>query len=457
MPLIDQFRRLPLDSITVLRDERQRKIVDPAKDGLQADIKRNGVLEPILCESRMLDGKEAIVLLFGERRYIASRNLGLPDIPVCLVNELPPTERQIIELAENLHRIDLEWQDQVDAVQRIHALYRDLDPDWTQAETAAAIGLSGPTVSMYLSVARQMSDERIAKSGTVREAYNVIERREARNMGDALEVLLGPSPVLIQPAIAPISGPNGETITQPAIWRAPSVSETILNESFLEWAPAYSGPKFNLLHCDFPYGINPFSGEQGRGSESELYEDSRDVYFDLIHCLCTNWSRLMSMSSHIMFWYSDKLRDETITTFRHKAPQIIWHPYSLVWVKSDNAGIAADPRHGPRHIYETCLLGTTSQRQICQVVGDAYSCSTDKRLHPSCKPESMLFHFLTMLCDEQSLVLDPTCGSGSAIRAAERHRAKHVLGLEQNWEYCESARKALRDARLLRDAERATR
>jgi len=58
-----------------------------------------------------------------------------------------------------------------------------------------------------------------------------------------------------------------------------------------------------------------------------------------------------------------------------------------------------------------------------------------------------------MLCDENTIMLDPTCGSGSSLRAAESLGAKYVLGLEINKDYANLAREALEKSRRLRKAE----
>ena len=107
-----------------------------------------------------------------------------------------------------------------------------------------------------------------------------------------------------------------------------------------------------------------------------------------------------------------------------------FHKFGLVWVKSDNAGIAGDALRSPRHTYEFALLASRGERQIVQIKSDTYSAPTDKRLHPSTKPEPMLRHFFTMLVDEHTSMLDPTCGSGASIRAAESLGAGRCLGLE---------------------------
>ncbi len=251
------------------------------------------------------------------------------------------------------------------------------------------------------------------------------------------------------------------TVVRPKLAVAPPVAqpESILHESFLSWAPTYSGPKFNFLHCDFPYGVELFSGPQGRGAElgqegaQTGYKDSKDVYENLIRCLCTNLDRVMSVSAHMMFWLSAdwQIISHTVRLFNELAPDLKFHKFPLIWLKSDNAGIASDPRHGPRHVYEACLLASRGSRNIARVKGDSYSAPTDKKLHPSTKPEPMLRHFMEMLVDETTSMLDPTCGSGASLRAAESLGARTVLGLEIDKQFVEPARLALKQERGKRE------
>lgn len=486
MSLSDRYQRLPLTSILIDREARQRKTVriEDLKKSIGYVVPETGlprgVLNPILVEP----ASEGLVhLIAGECRVEASRALGLLDIPVRFVDQVSLVERELIELEENIHRTDLEWQDRVSAVARIHALYTSEDCDWTMGETAESCGLNISTVSMYLRVHGELADnDRVAKAGTVREAYNALGRRDARAAGDALEELLEVVAEIGQPAgaepeaendrvTASDVGPDGVRATLPeAVPRpynapiarpsAPSIppaDATILHTSFLDWAPQYAGQKFNFVHFDPPYGIEAFSGPQARGAEDRVYDDSADTYIRLLTCLCQNLDRLMSLSGHLMLWYSDKQRAVTLDLFRRLAPSLDFRVYPLVWVKSDNAGIAADPKYGPRHVYETALLASRGKRQIVRVVGDAYSAPSDRKLHPSTKPEPMLRHFMTMLVDEHTTMLDPTCGSGASLRAAESLGAKSVLGLEIDEQYVKPARQALTMSRRLRDANKSVR
>jgi DNA modification methylase len=68
----------------------------------------------------------------------------------------------------------------------------------------------------------------------------------------------------------------------------------------------------------------------------------------------------------------------------------------------------------------------------------------------------MLRYFFGMLVDENTVLLDPTCGSGSSLRAAESLGARSILGLERNPEFADLARDALKRARTLKHTEKAS-
>jgi ParB/RepB/Spo0J family partition protein len=288
MPITDEYARLPLSQIYIERDERQRREINV--DDIIESIRARGVMQPIIVERDLLS--PPYKLRAGERRYTASLKLELPDIPVRFVQDLDDRELAIIELEENIKRQDLPWQDIVRAVHSIHRLYAQLESDWTMGETADAVGLNKSTVSMYLKVAGSLEEERVLGASTVREAYNILARRDQRAQGDALEELLGiagdlPASVAPTDESAPISpeafaaltpteqqahttavrNPSGEgspllAPARPSIADQINPAKSIIQESFLQWAPRYQGKKFNLIHCDFPYGVNLFDGQQ---------------------------------------------------------------------------------------------------------------------------------------------------------------------------------------------------
>lgn len=442
MPFQGEAAHVLIDSIKINRDNRQRREVKI--DDLKPSIAARGLYHPIIID-------ENSVLVSGERRLEACRSLGWTTIPVRFASDLDPIELQIVELEENIKRKDLEWQELANSVANIHNLYVQIDPGWTATETATALGLTEGTVSLYRRVASNLSegDRLVTAAGTVREAYNIISRRDQRRAGEAIQLLLEQPP-------QPITPTNDDEMPTPPSSppSTPSFIESILNLDFLDWAPTYEGPKFNFIHCDFPYGKAIFDGPQGRGASDTHYTDTPKTFQTLLNTLCVNLPRLASVSTHLMFWYSAEYYPLILQTFEQLAPAVSFYKFPLIWLKSDNHGISSNPRTDPRHIYETCLFGSIGSRNLIQVRGDAYQCPTDHRLHPSTKPESMLRHFMFMVVDEHTSMLDPTCGSGSALRAAESLGAKSVLGLESDWTFCEAARLELKNFRLKRSAEK---
>jgi hypothetical protein len=313
-------------------------------------------------------------------------------------------------------------------------------------------------MSRYLKVASALDNPRVAAAPTLIAASNIIERMEERAIGDAMSdihentsLLFAPKP---QPK-EPVFDDAGLVIPQKPQVQAPAPKNPtdipILLEDFTKWAPIYQGPKFNFIHCDFPYGIDFDKGGDMSGKNSmSLYKDSPDIYWDLCHVLCQNLDNIMSTSGHLMFWYSMHYHQETLDFFAKHAPSLVFNPFPLIWMKSDNVGLLPDPKRGPRRIYETCLIASREDRPIVKAVSNAYSAPTDRQYHPSTKPEPVLRYFFQMFVDQSTRVLDPTCGSGSSLRAAESMGAESVLGFEREPEHHESALQAYRKFRILR-------
>lgn len=463
MPFNNTLQTAPISSITVLRDSRQRREINT--EGLEQSIAKNGLIQPIIVSTT--DKGLTLTLLAGERRLQACTNLGWTEVPIRLATDLTEVEAQIIELEENAKREDLTWQDLVRAVHHIHTLHTQLDPTWTQEQTAEAISQSPGNLSLLLAIFPYLTltirSKPISSCTSYREAYNIIktdkERKQAALFSDLIADL-GPTTT--------VHIPNGNNNGQyklgdppadsqfkalaPVSSRRLSLEETILPTSFLEWAPTYSGPKFTFLHVDFPYGQLE-RGPQQLTYEPDIYEDSPQIYIDLLDCFCTHLDRFFSLIGWCVFWYSERMGDYTRKTLAEKAPSLAVQTHPLIWVHSDNVGISPDSRRRPRHIYDTCLIMSRGDIPIAQIVSDAYSCPTDRGIHPHCKPVEMLKHFFRMFIDENTTLLDPTCGSGSSLRAAEELGARSTLGLETNPDYRESAIQALTNSRHFQSIE----
>jgi ParB-like chromosome segregation protein Spo0J len=413
-----QFHSIEIASIVVNREGRQRAEL-PDIPSLADSIERLGLIHPIVIT-------RDLVLVAGERRLAACSSLGHTHIPCQFTDEVEESFLHAIELEENVKRSNLTWQEECRAVYNYHLLRKTTEPRWSQEDTGKALGLVQQSVADRITIARELiaGNERVINAPKFSTAKGITERASARKDEAALQQLR---------TVANIAKPMEEP-------------DAIINTSFLEWGPGYDGPRFNFVHCDFPYGIGADTFNQGAAPTHGGYEDSAATYWTLCKCLADNLDRLTTPSCHFMFWFSMHYYQSTLDYFSRNT-DIAFDPFPLIWLKSDNVGILPDPARGPRRIYETALFGSRGDRKVVAPVSNAYAAPTDRSSHMSIKPEPVLRNFFRMFVDENSIVLDPTCGSGSALRAAESLNARYVLGIEQNAEFAESANRGLKAAR----------
>ena len=465
--LPNKYKRLLISDIFILRDERQRRKIET--ENLDSSILERGVLQPIIVRpSTPSETDRPWTLVAGERRLTSSTNVGLLDIPARLGDELSPLEWQLIELEENVKRTSLEWRDEIKAISRIHTILLEQHGDWDGLKTAKYTGLPQSEISRALRVARDIDNPRILGAEGIRPAWNILTRLDDRRNADIINSIVEDGigafdiPVPLVPIPAPVS--SSDILLQPSTTIVPvSVSlpiiiptpvESILNTDFLSWAETYDGPRFNFIHMDPPYGINVFGGNMSGRKVHDTYADEEGVYWDILKCFCENIDNLMTPAGHLMLWFSMEHYSKTLLFFSQNAPGLNFSPFPLIWHKSDNVGILPDPKRGPRRVYETALHASREDHLIVRSVSNTYAAPTDKTFHTSTKPEPMLRHFFQMFVDETTRLLDPTCGSGSALRAAESLGASHVLGLEKDPTHFDAANTALRSFRNLRKASK---
>ena len=414
------FHSVPIDQILVNREGRQRRELTEIEE-LSDSIQRLGLIQPVVV-TRGLD------LIAGERRLAACKVLGWTHISAQYVDELDPALLRSIELEENIKRQNLLWQDECLAVHEYFMLRKETDPSFTQEDLGAALGMTQQHISRHILIAGELlaGNERVLAAPRMSTAHGITERAVARRDDEALS------------ALRQIS--KSHPIEQP---------DPILCTDFNEWIKTYDGPKFNFVHCDFPFGIGASDFNQGAAATHGGYDDTESTYWTLCESLVTNLGRLTVDRCHFMFWFSMHYYQRTLDFF-HSRSDIVLDPFPLVWLKSDNVGILPDPQRGPRRIYETAFFGSRGDRKIVSSVSNAYSAPTDRGFHMSVKPEPVLRNFFRMFVDETTIMFDPTCGSGSSLRAAESLNARHALGLEIDADFAKQANTALRNARILR-------
>jgi ParB family transcriptional regulator, chromosome partitioning protein len=137
-----RIRMIPLGRIDP-NPQQARSELGNIED-LMSSIKAKGVLEPILVRPK----NDRYEIIAGERRYVASKRVGLKEIPAI---EMIVKDNEAMELAliENLQRKDLDVFEEADGLNALVEIY-----SYNHAQLAEKIGKARSTITEIVNVAR---------------------------------------------------------------------------------------------------------------------------------------------------------------------------------------------------------------------------------------------------------------------------------------------------------------
>jgi ParB family chromosome partitioning protein len=136
-------RHIPIHLIEANPDQPRSAMGDLSD--LTRSIVDKGVLEPILVRPR---GDGRFTIISGERRFRASLDAGLSEIP-CIEMDVPDNELLEITLVENLQRKDLSPFEEAEGYKGLQERH-----GYTHEQIAEAVGKSRVTITEALSISR---------------------------------------------------------------------------------------------------------------------------------------------------------------------------------------------------------------------------------------------------------------------------------------------------------------
>jgi ParB family chromosome partitioning protein len=136
-------RRIAIHLIEANPDQPRSVMGDLSE--LTKSIVDKGVLEPILVRPR---GDGRFTIISGERRFRASLDAGLAEIP-CIEMDVPDNELLEITLIENLQRKDLSPFEEAEGYKALQGRH-----GYTHEQIADAVGKSRVTITEALSISR---------------------------------------------------------------------------------------------------------------------------------------------------------------------------------------------------------------------------------------------------------------------------------------------------------------
>jgi ParB family chromosome partitioning protein len=163
-----------------LDPQQPRKTRDPQRAAELTDsVRAQGVLSPLLVAQ--IPGTDRYRIIFGERRYHASREAGLPSVPCVVREQLDPLQILVIQLTENLQREDPR---PLEVAASIARLEDESEFGLSRSEIARLLGRSPSWVTSTLSLlatdgpAREALDENLVRDAETTRLFQQLPKSE---------------------------------------------------------------------------------------------------------------------------------------------------------------------------------------------------------------------------------------------------------------------------------------
>ena len=134
---MEEFKLIRISDIQKNPYQPRKEFSKEKIQELAQSIKENGLIQPIIVRQSPVIGYE---ILAGERRYRASIEAGLSEIPV-IIKKLSDQDMMVHSIIENLQREDLNPIEEAKAYQSL------IDKGYTHADIAEKMGKSRPYIT----------------------------------------------------------------------------------------------------------------------------------------------------------------------------------------------------------------------------------------------------------------------------------------------------------------------
>jgi len=401
--------------------ERQRQDLDP--DGI-AELAQSivsiaeltgtsGLLNPIIVD-------RSLRLITGRRRIEAHKLLGREEIEAKFFEELDELERAVIEFDENHKRKQLTWQEESQAVAKIHNLQASRSgvgstgrTEWGIEDTAKLLNISLGKVGEDLQLSKVLTDPRVSNRPSRRGALTTMKRvRELE---------------LVQELARRRAAELGIDRESSAL-----AGGRLYNADCRDILKKMAPDSVDLIAMDPPWGVNFDQSAQWTKKFVKTYEDDQLAVMRMLTDVVPLLFRVLRPASHlyaffpvqdIQWWTDTLLRAGFFTRAR-----------PLIWFKS-GAHAMTDMYTEFRPTYETLLFtwkpGNGGVKRLFNMpIDDGYSFPRQPTdFHENEKPVEMMKRYIEASSNVGEIVLDPFSGGGS-ILAAAYEVGRYFIGAE---------------------------
>lgn len=405
------YHSIAMESIVV--GERFRKDYGDITT-LAESIQAEGLIHPLV-----IDGDHNLIA--GGRRYQAILKLGWEKVDCHYYYELSEKARRRLELAENLHRKEITWQEQSNLTYEIKRLgmleagvteeeAEQIDPQdrysQQQFSTRAIADIRGVSPMTVVRDLRLANALRIMPSLENEKSQTNALRKIDRMIED------------IERALDLRSREREVLALQDYIKEGDATSLICSIES-------------NSIDCiitDPPYGTGNLDGNIYSYREAKDYDDSPEATLAILRSIGPELRRVLKPDGHLWAFFGPPLWQPTIDIWKGAGFELT--NIFGIWYKSGGATGTVNWDYDLAPDWEPFLLAHNRERKLSSKHGATFVFPPDlgsNRLHPNQKPLGLIRELVTLSTRPGDLILDPFAGSGTTAVACKELGRKFIV------------------------------
>lgn len=376
----------------VVKNGRQRSEMGDL-ESLAESLLRFGQLTPILID-------RSNVLIAGERRIEAHKMNGATHIDAIYRDEVDEVELEELELEENIRRKQLTWQEENDAIARIHKLRSARDPSWTQGQTAALIAKPDSEAPQQRDVSQALTLDKMMK--LFPEIKGAKSKAQALNMAKAK---------------AKQVNKIMDVRARPEVFK--QVEEKILLGDSVQVIKTLPDESIDCVITDPPFGVDYDAQVADTVRAADSYKDTEEMY-EYILTMVPDIYRVLKPDAFCVWFFGMSWYDRVKHVFRDAGFTVDEIP--IVWDRSEGRTFTTSPNHLFTKAYDVALhafkgdpiLAQRGKPNIIRVPPVA----TDDRELTVERPVELYAELVRRMTIRGQTVADFFAGSGSCPSAA---------------------------------------
>ena len=418
---------IPITSIAF--GTRERKEYGDLRDMIYS-IESKGIIQPLTV--RKTDKyEEPYELIAGGRRFTAitkakkSTKFDPEKIPVRIYEDISDYEFKVIELEENLQRLDLTFHEKITMQKKIHDMYVEMNTkthesgneicEHTIADTARNLNIDRSTLSKDLSLYNTMQRFPEFQLDKCKNAA------EARKKAKKLETLIVSN---IEAGKAIKKFGNKKSLTKNLI-------DKFILDDFFEGVKKIDKNSIDVVEMDPPYAIDLHRVKKD-GETTGYNEISEKDYPEFLARAFAECYRVMKPNSWIVCWHAYQytyLVKDIMNASKFRVANL-----PLVWTKPGN-GQNNNPTKQLSNCFElahyACKGDPVLNRPGQSNVFPYRRIARDVSYHPTQRPVELITDILSIFGMENSTVMIPFLGSGASLLSASVNKM-HAFGFEKS-------------------------